>query len=141
MNKKVWMGAVAVFVALAIMEYAFNALFASSFDPIRNMMRPEDEMSSKMWILVVTWAFYAFFFTWIFSKGYENKGIMEGVRYGLAVAFMMVLPWAYGTYVYFKDWPYSLTLTWFLYGTAEVVVGGILLAVIFGMKPKQQAAA
>jgi hypothetical protein len=52
----------------------------------------------------------------------------------------MVLPWSYGMYVYMKGWPYSLTLTWFLYGTGESLVCGILLSLIFGMKAKEQAA-
>lgn len=138
MNKKLWIGAAVVFVAFGAMEFLFNALFASSWAQVSHLMRPEAEI--KMWVVIVTWAFFAYFFTWIFSKGYESKGIMEGVRYGLAVALMMVLPWAYSTYAYMKDFPYSLTLLWFVFGTIETVVCGVLLAWIFGMKPKQASA-
>jgi hypothetical protein len=137
MNKKLWMGAGVVFVAFGAMEFIFYAAFQSWWDPVAHLMRPEAEV--KMWIVVVTWAFFAYFFAWIFSKGYENKGIMEGVRYGLAVAFMMVLPWAYNTYAYMKDFPYNLTLLWFIMGTVEMVVCGVVLAWIFAMKPKQSA--
>lgn len=28
-------------------------------------------------------AVFAFFFTFIFAKGYEGKGVIEGIRYGI----------------------------------------------------------
>jgi hypothetical protein len=139
MNKKLWMGAGVVFVALGAMEMLFNSVFASSWQQLSHLMRPETEI--KMHVVVITWAFFAYFFTWIWSKGYESKGFMEGIRYGLAVSLMMVVPWAYGSYAYLKDFPYSLALMWFIIGTLENIVCGVLLAWIYGMKPKQEAAA
>lgn len=138
MNKKLWMGAAVVFVALGAMEMLFSMAFQSSWQQVAHLMRPESEV--KMHVLIITWAFFAYFFTWIWSKGYENKGIMEGVRYGLAVALMMVVPWAYGTYAYMKDFPYSLALMWFIFGTLETVVCGVLLAWLWGMKGKEASA-
>lgn len=138
-NKKVWVGFVAVYIVLALCESIINmVLLADDWKSISHLMRPEDQQ--MIWIYFVTYIFLAYFFTWIFSKGYENKGIMEGVRYGLAVALMMVLPWSYGMYAS-MDIPYSLTLKMFIYGTIEMVLAGIVLAWIFGMKPKEQASA
>jgi len=36
----------------------------------------------------------------------------------------------------YKDYPYSLSLKWFLFGTIEYIILGVVLAMIFGMKPK-----
>ncbi len=139
-NKKVWMGAVAVFIALAVMDFIFYMLlFKPGFESISHLMRPEAEI--KMWALVVAGAFFAYFFTWIFSKGYEGKGILEGVRYGLALAFMTLIPFLWGNYAIFMVAARSPTLHLVLYGTAEFVICGIVLAWIFGMKPKTQSAA
>lgn len=132
MNKKVWMGFVAVFVVMQILEYIVNmVLLDSLYKSVSELWRPEGEM--KVWLFVVVGLFFSFFFTLIFSKGYEGKGIMEGVRYGLYVALMVVLPFSYGTYAMMPI-PYSLALQWFLYGTVEYIIAGIVLALIFARK-------
>ncbi len=136
MNKKVLVGFVAVFFAFTVID---EVLMKFAFVPISHIMRPEAER--ELWIVLVSYAFFAYFFTWIFSKGYEGKGILEGVRYGFAVAFMMMLPWAYVNYAMIKDFPYLVALQSFLYSTADTVICGIILAWVFGMKPKEQSAA
>jgi hypothetical protein len=136
-NKTVWMGFVAVYIVLAACESVINmVLLKSDWQSIASLMRPEAEM--KVWVYFVSYLFLAYSFSWIFSKGYEAKGIMEGVRYGLAVAFMLVLPWSYGMYASMPV-PYSLTLKLFLYGTVEMVIAGVVVAWVFGMKPKASA--
>ena len=95
-------------------------------------------MQSKMWIYYIIMLVGSFFFSFIFSKGYEGKGIIEGVRYGLYIGIWMSIGMAYGTYAMI-DIPYSLALQWFIYGVTEYVIYGILLALVFGKK--QPAAA
>jgi hypothetical protein len=94
-------------------------------------MRPEGEM--KLWILPVTGLFFSFLFTFIFSKGFEGKGLLEGTRYGLYIGLMVALPMAYGAYAMMPI-PYSLALQWFIYGTLEFMIAGIVLALIFRTK-------
>ena len=89
----------------------------------------------KLWLIPVIGLFFSFFFTFIFSKGYEGKGLLEGVRYGLYVGLMVALPMAYGSYAMMPI-PYSLALQWFIYGTLEYMIAGVVLALIF--KPKEQ---
>ena len=86
-----------------------------------------------MWMYYVMGLIGSFFFTFIFSKGYEGKGIAEGVRYGLYIGIWMSMGMAYGTYSMVAI-PYSLALQWFLYGVVEYVIGGIILALVFGKK-------
>ena len=140
-NKKVWMGAIGVFLGFVALEALGNfVVLKSTMDSIKNLMRPEAELNAKMWILFVTYAFFAYFFSWIFSKGYEGKGMMEGIRFGLAIGLMFQLSFSYSLYVY-MPFPYSFALSTFLYGMVEMVVLGIIVAWIFGMKPSVQAAA
>jgi hypothetical protein len=87
----------------------------------------------KLWMLPVTGAFFSFFFVFIFSKGYEGKGVAEGIRYGLYVALMVVLPNAYGSYAMMQI-PYSLALQWFLYGSLEYVIAGAILSGVFRLR-------
>ena len=94
MSKKLWLGFVAVFVVVAILDWIVNTmLMASAYASTMELWRPEGEI--KLWVIFVCYAFFAFFFTFIFSKGYEGKGVWEGVRYGLYVSGMMAIPTAY----------------------------------------------
>jgi len=134
MNKKVWLGFIAVFIAFEILEYiVYSLILGSSFTSL-TVWRPD--MSSKLWIMHVVLLIGSFFFAFIFSKGYENRGIMEGVRYGLYIGIWMSVGMAYGTYTMI-DIPYSLTLEWFICGVIEYIIGGIVLALVFRPKAKE----
>jgi hypothetical protein len=130
MTKKLWLGAVAVFVVIAVWETIVNMLLLSSaYAATANLWRPMAEM--KIWLFYVIYLFVAFFFTLIFSKGYEGKGVVEGLRYGFYVGMMMAVPMAYGTYGSMPI-PYSLALQWFLYGLIKYVLCGMAVALVFG---------
>ncbi|MDD2763888.1 MAG: hypothetical protein PHE83_07960 [Opitutaceae bacterium] len=130
MNKKLWLGALVVFVVIAIWETIVNMLLLSSaYQATASLWRPMAEM--KIWLFYVIYLFVAFFFTLIFSKGYEGKGVGEGLRYGFYVGMMMAVPMAYGTYASMPI-PYSLALQWFLYGLIEYLLCGIAVALVFG---------
>ena len=130
--KKVLIGFVVVFVAMIICSFIVDGLIlGSTYESLKNLWRPD--MQSKMWIYYVIMVVGAFFFSFIFSKGYEGKGIIEGIRYGLYIGVWMSIGMAYGTYAMI-DIPYSLALQWFIYGIIQYVVFGVLLALVFRKK-------
>jgi hypothetical protein len=139
MDKKFWTGVVAVFVTLAVVEAIVNmVLLSSAYQATANLWRPMGEM--KIWVFYVVYAFIAFFLTLIFSKGYEGKGITEGVRFGFYIGMLMAVPMAYGTYASMPI-PYSLALQWFLYGLIEYIIAGIVLALVYGKQAMVMPAA
>ena len=130
MNKKVLIGWVAVFVWIMVWEMIVNVvLLAGEYMATAHLWRPEAEM--KMWLFWVVYIFVAFFLSLLFSKGYEGKGMSEGIRFGLYIGFLMAIPMAYGTYGAMPI-PYSLALKWFIFGMIEYVVAGVILASVFG---------
>ncbi|MDD8017684.1 MAG: hypothetical protein PHP42_04870 [Bacteroidota bacterium] len=134
--KKVLIGAAAVFVAMMVFDFIVHGvLLASAYKETASLWRPD--MQSMMWIYWVIGLVGSFFFSFIFSKGYEGKGIAEGVRYGLYIGIWMSIGMAYGTYGMIAI-PYYMALQWFIYGIIEYVIFGIILALVFG---KKQAAA
>jgi hypothetical protein len=140
MNKKLWITFVVVFIVYFILDWLVNGVLLHSTymtEEVAKIMRPEAEITSNMWIFVICDLFYTFFFTLIFSKGFENKGWMEGVRFGFYVGLMVSLPMAYGTYGSMTI-PYTLALQWFLYGLVMNIVIGIIAALFY--KPKAAAA-
>ena len=119
----------AVFVVSLILNYLVHGvILASTYDSLRALWRPD--MQSKLWIEWLTGFLTSFLFTYIFVKGYEAKGIMEGARFGLIVGLFVSIPMAYGTYVIIAI-PYSLALEWFLYGTLITILLGITAALVY----------
>ncbi len=139
MEKRLWMGFVAVFVTLEITSFLVNGLLlASTYESLKSLWR--EDMMSKMWIYHVITLIGSFFFTLVFSKGYEGKGMMEGVRYGAYIGIWLSVGMAYGTYASIAI-PYSLALQWFLYGVVEYIIAGVVLATVFAKVAKAPPAA
>jgi hypothetical protein len=137
MTKKFWMAFVAVFVAAEILSYVvYGLIMGPPFKALQNVWRSDAD--SLMWIYPVITLVGSFFFTFIFTKGYEGKGIMEGIRYGLYIGIWLSIGMAYGTYAMVAI-PYGLTLEWFLLGIASNVVLGIVVSLVYGSKSKPAA--
>jgi len=136
MTKKVLIGFVVVFVLTFALDYVVNNfILMPDYQATAQLWRAPEEM--KISLIVICQLFFAFFFTLIFSKGYEGKGPVEGVRYGLYVALMVVVPAAYMSYAT-MPLPYSLSLKWFLTGTVQSMIYGLALALVFGKKSDPQ---
>lgn len=96
-------------------------------------------MDRLMWVYFVLSAVGSFFFAFIFSKGYEGKGSIEGVRYGFYIGVWMSMGMAYGTYAMIAI-PYSLAVKWFLTGILQYMIAGWVLAIVFArLAPKPTA--
>jgi hypothetical protein len=130
--KKVLIGSVVVYVILEVLDFLIHGvILAPAYVATQHLWRPD--MMDKMWIMYIVAAVVSFFFALIFSKGYEGKGIIEGIRYGLYVGVMMGVGMAYGTYAMIAI-PYSLALQWFIFSIFEYIIAGIGVALVFGKK-------
>ena len=131
MSKRFWIAFVACYFASQALGFLINGvLLADSYKALAHVWRPEAEMNAKMWIFFVTAFISVFLFCYIFTKGYENKGLMEGVRYGALMGVLMSVPIAYDSYVIYPL-PYSMALKWFLTGMVYWIALGALLALIY----------
>ena len=141
MNKqKFWIAFIVIFIILEVTNFLIHGTLLSSTyqsEGIKEIFRNMEEMESKMWIMWLTDLIWAFFFTFIFVKGYENKGIMEGIKYGIYIGIFVSLVFSYQSYVVYPL-PYSLVFQWFIYGLIQCIILGIVAAVIY--KPKPAAA-
>ncbi len=129
MTRRIWIGFLVVFLATQIFEGLINFYVLDSiYSQWSHLWRPIAEV--KFWMLPFTGMFFSFFFVYIFSKGYEGRGLAEGIRYGFYVSLMVVLPHAYGTYALMQI-PYSVALQWLVYSSLEYILAGLLLAIVF----------
>jgi hypothetical protein len=130
--KKILIGFVAVFVTLEVLDAIIHAgILGGTYAAMQNTWRPD--MMAKLWILHFVRIATAFFFTYVFSKGYEGKGIMEGVRYGFYLGMIVSSGFAFGTYSMFAIGK-GLALQWFFYSLIEYIIAGVVVSLVFGQK-------
>jgi uncharacterized membrane protein len=129
--KKLLIAFVAVYVVGQVLTYLIHGVWlAPTYQSLASVWRPEAEMQSLMWIMFVTSAFFTFFFCYVFARGYEGKGLAEGVRYGAIIGLFFGISNAYDSYVIYPI-PYSLALKWFLSSLAYCIVIGIVAAAVY----------
>jgi len=132
MSKKFWLASVAVLVVSEICSFLIHGvLLEADYQATAALWRAD--MMRLMWIYHVLMVVGAFFFTFIFSKGHEGKGTLEGVRYGLYIGIWMSMGMAYGTYGMIAI-PYAMAVKWFLYGVVQYVLMGAAAAAVYGKK-------
>ncbi len=130
-NKTFWIGLVVVYVAMQALGFVIHeVLMADTYDKLASIFRPEAEMMDMMWMMMVSGAVTMFAFCYIFTIGYQGKGIMEGVRFGTIVAFLMAGPMAVDPYVIYPV-PADVATIWLISGLVSFIVAGALFAAIY----------
>ena len=127
--KRFLLASLAVFILLQITSFVIhNLLLMKTYEVLSSVWRPD--MMSKMWVMYPSSAVYALLFVYIFIKGYENKGLWEGARYGLVIGLFMGVPASLGQYMVYPL-PFSLVSQWFIYGLVESILAGVAAAAIY----------
>lgn len=129
--KRFVLACVAVYVVYQILGFTIHQVFlAETYASLASVWRPEAEMMSKMWMQFITSLVWVVLFCYIFTRGYEGKGPVEGVRYGLLVGLMIGIPYAYESYMIY---PITMRLahTWAITGVVVSVVCGLVLALVY----------
>jgi hypothetical protein len=128
-TKKMALATLAVFVAFEAMDYIIHSKILSPvYAQLAHLWRPD--MMSKMWVMMLSTFVMSVMFVYIFSKGYENKGIAEGARFGIAAGLFMNFIGVFGQYFMYPI-PFSLAVKWFIFGMLEFVVAGIAAALVY----------
>jgi len=129
--KKLIIAFIVVFVVFQILGFVVHqVLLGETYQELEDVWRSEADMMSKMWVMWVTGLIFSFFFVYIFARGYEGKGIMEGVRYGLIIGCFYTIPAVYGQYVVY-ELPYSLILQWVIYDFIILVITGAVMTFVY----------
>ncbi|PKL74875.1 MAG: hypothetical protein CVV27_18255, partial [Candidatus Melainabacteria bacterium HGW-Melainabacteria-1] len=105
-----------------------GVLLAEWYRELQSLWRPD--MMDLMWLMMVGSLFYSFMFVFIFTKGYEGKGVLEGARYGFLIGLLIYVSGMLGQYAMYPI-PVGMALIWLGYGIVEMVIAGIIAAVIY----------
>ncbi len=131
-GKRFILASIVVFVVYEITDWIVHSLILSGvYQRLQSLWRPD--MMDKMWIMYVTAFIFSFLFVYIFTKGYEGKGVAEGFRYGLYIGLLMNIVGMFNQYAVYPV-PLSLTVQWFIYGMIQFIIIGIVTALIY--RPK-----
>ena len=123
LDRKFWISVVAMFVVLyALSIVVHGVILGAEYTRQPSVWRPPAD-AQRMWHLCAALAF-----SWIYIKGKENKPwLAQGVRYGVAVAVLMIVPF-YLIYYVVLPIPFSLAIQQIIYDTIKIVLMGVVLA-------------
>jgi hypothetical protein len=131
-TKKFLLASLAVFVTLQILDFVIhNLILGAAYTATQEVWRTD--MTDKMWVMYITGAVFSLLFVYIFSKGYEGKGLMEGIKYGLIIGLVVYFVGSFNQFVVYPI-PYGLTWQWVIYGLIELMIAGAVAALIYKTK-------
>lgn len=131
MNKTFWIGFVVVFVVAQVLGYLIHEVWlASTYQSLAAAFRPRAEMTDMMWMMMVGSVFTLFLFCYIFTKGYEGKGVGEGARYGLLMGLFYSIPMSVDQFVIYPLTA-ELAATWLITGVIMFMILGAVFAAIY----------
>jgi len=130
--KRMLLAALAVFVTIQVLDFLIHSLLlASMYEETTEIWRPD--MMQLMWIMYITSAFLSFLFVYIFTKGHQGKGVIEGAKYGFLIGLLIAVIGILNQYVIYPI-PLNMAIIWMVSGLIEFIVAGIVVALIY--KPK-----
>ncbi|HWR81899.1 MAG TPA: hypothetical protein VN285_01205 [Candidatus Deferrimicrobium sp.] len=133
-GKRYVLCALVVWVLIFVMEYLLHAvLLAGQYEQIRHILRPEESAGAFFFWVLLAELILAFGMTYIFIKGYENRGLGEGFRFGLLVGVTFSVSTSLVNYAVFPL-PASLTAAYVIGYPVEMIVAGLAMAALY--KPK-----
>lgn len=130
-TKRFALACVAVYVIYHVLTIIINVgILSDTYAAHASVWRPEEELMSNYWITFLTSAAWTVLFCYIFTRGYEGKGILEGVRYGLLMGLLIGIPFSYESYMVY---PISsgLAHAWLVTTLVVAIVSGIVVAAIY----------
>jgi hypothetical protein len=131
--KRVLIATVVGYIIFEVMSFLIHGvLLMEAYAALPGLWRPE--MQSYMPFMYIGDLIFNLFFVIFFAKGYEGKGLMEGVRFGLYVSALTTIP---GMLAQFAVYPVTTLLTsmWIVTGVIQMVILGIVVSLIY--KPEQ----
>ena len=103
-------------------------LLAPEYAKLTTLFRPPQEAEGYFAYMILAHVFLGIGFTWIYRQGREAKPFLgQGVRFGLAVAVLMVVP-MYLIYYAVQPMPGALVAKQIAFDTIRFVVLGIVAA-------------
>ena len=116
----------------------FGLVFTDAQEATSTAFRAEG--TENHGIAMAGYVAWSFAFSFVFARGFEKRGWLEGVRFGLIVWLLYFVPMTLGIYGYFvvgSEW----TVCALISGLAESLACGSVAALVFRNAPMKTVAA
>jgi len=128
MNRKCIISAIVMFIMAWALSFVVHGILLGADYSVTAGMRPPAEAQTLMHYMILAQALFGIAFAWVYVQGKEDKPwLAQGVRYGIAIAFLTVIP-TYLIYHVVTPVPFALALKQIGYDTIRVVLMGVVLA-------------
>ena len=133
MNIKRFLLAVLVFfIVFQLIDFVTHSIILSdTYETLQHLWRTD--MTNYMWVYYVSSVVLSFLFVYIFTRGYQGRGWMEGLRYGILIGLLMQGVGMLNQYFVYPI-PTGLLVQWIIYGLVNYMICGIFVSLIY--KPK-----
>lgn len=129
-----------VFVFFFLAEWIFHGVILRvSYMEVQQLLRPEGEATGFMTWMVLGHLFMALMFCYLFTKNYENKGVAEGLRFGLIIGLLYGIPTSLINYAV-QPWPMSIVLSWMIGYTMIFTMAGVVVSMVYRAKAEEAMA-
>lgn len=130
-NKTFWIGFVVVFIVMQAIGFLIHGVMLDDmYQALAASFRPKEQMDAMMWIMILSGTVVLFLFCYVYTKGHEGKGVMEGVRYGALMGLFLALPTSVDAYVLYPL-TQELAVIWFVTTVVGMMVAGAIFAAIY----------
>ena len=132
------------FVAFLIMFtgswLVHGLLLTEDYKRVPQLFRPEADAGSHFVFMVLAFISMGFAFAWIYRQGItpNHARLMQGIRFGIAVAFLTPVP-MYLIYYVVQPMELSTTIKQIVGDGFMLVITGIVVAMINGNESRERA--
>jgi len=131
MNAKFLVAWLVIFILWLAGGFVVHELLLGADYAATNLMRSEQEAQQLMVWMLVAHVIMAGAFVWIYSRGKESKPWLgQGLRFGLAVALLAVVP-IYLIYYVVQPQPGMLVAKQIVFDTILTLVVGAVVAFLY----------
>jgi hypothetical protein len=131
-NKRFFIAWVVLFVAWMLGSFLVHAfLLHPDYLRLANLFRSEADAQAYFPFMILAHVLLSGAFVWIYARGVEPKPwLAQGVRYGLAVAFLTIVP-SYLIYYAVQPMPGVVVVKQIVFDGVLLVVLGVIVAGIY----------
>ena len=136
-TKRYIIASLIVFVAVVILDWIIHGLILSGTYKGYPEFFVSEITGGSIILEIIAGLIFGFIFCFIFAKGYEGKGILEGVRYGLWIGILLFLPSMFCSWAFIKL-PKSLPFWWLILGVIQMIILGIIASALYKPAGKEE---
>jgi len=126
--KRFIISVLAVFITVYIIDLVFHGfLFESLYTSTSDMWRGEDDF--MMAPMVLSQFGFSLILSYIYIKNYENRGLEEGLRFGLYFGLLLSVI-EIGKFSYLPV-PFEIIEAWILVDMVKCLICGVILSLLY----------